>query len=156
MAGVIEPSDGFIVLDGTLLGAWLRGDREPPIGYLPDEPMLVDGSVFHNIVRFQDLSLLSAARGAMRAGVHEVLTALPDGYETRVGPGGRWLSMRERRAVAIARAFHGNPRVLILDRPETGLDDGEIEALTRILDSVRNEGGRAGRCHKRTTHSGVC
>lgn len=140
IAGALTPSAGSADLDGIAIARWQRSQSTPPIGYLPDDALLTEGSVHENIVRFGEASLMSSAAAAIAAGVHERLQALPKGFETEVGPAGSALSMSERRAVALARAVHGNPRVLVLDEPEVGLDGAALRNLVRALEEQRAAG----------------
>jgi ABC-type protease/lipase transport system fused ATPase/permease subunit len=112
----------------------------PPIGYLPDDPALIDGTVHENIARFADASLISVARAALRGGVHETLQGLAAGYDTPVGPHGSGLALRERRAVALARAVHGDPKIVVLDEPEIGLDGASLRRLLAVLGDLKADG----------------
>ena len=140
IAGAIAPVSGVADLDGVPIFRWQRADRDPPIGYMPDEPALVEGTVHQNIARFRDASLMSVAKSGMRAGVHEILASLQAGYDTPVGPNGCHLALRERRAVALARAVHGSPRIIVLDEPEIGLDGQSLRRLVRIMETLKVDG----------------
>lgn len=140
IAGAVVPSSGSAELDGLPVHLWQRDSDATRIGYLPDEPLLVDGTVHENIVRFSDHSLISAARAGIKAGVHQRLQELPNGYETEVGFGGRALSLSERRAVALARAVVVMPRILVLDEPEAGLDGAGMRELIRALEGFKADG----------------
>ena len=140
IAGAVVPASGAADLDGVPISRWQRADGEPPIGYLPDDPALIEGTVHQNIARFREASLMSVARSAMRAGVHETLAALQAGYDTPISPGGGGLALRERRAVALARAVHGAPRVVVLDEPELGLDGQSLRKLMRMMEGLKADG----------------
>ena len=140
IGGAVLPTAGAADLDGVAVAKWQRGDGPPPIGLLTDDPVLVDGSVYENIARFRNSSLVGVAQTAMRAGVHETLSALQNGYDTPVGPNGNGLSLRERRAVALARALHGGPRIIVLDEPELGLDGASLRQLMKVLSDLRQNG----------------
>lgn len=140
IAGAVQPTSGSADLDGVAVVKWQRADGIPPVGYLTDDPVLVEGTVYDNICRFRESTLIGVAQSAMRAGVHETLSALQSGYDTQVGPGGSGLSLRERRAVALARAIHGNPRIVVLDEPELGLDGASLRNLMKMLESLREQG----------------
>jgi PrtD family type I secretion system ABC transporter len=140
LAGVVSPTAGSADLDGVPISKWQRGECAPPIGYYSDEPLLLEGTVHDNIARFRDLSLMSVARAAMRAGVHDTLQSLQLGYDTPVGPQGGHLALRERRAVALARAVAGSPRIVILDEPEAGLDGAALKRLLAMLSTLKSEG----------------
>lgn len=139
-AGAIVPTSGAATLDGVPIARWQRGGNLPVVGYLPDEPVLVEGSVLENIARFCDASLISVARAGLRAGVHEALSALPQGYETLIGAGGSGLSLGERRSVAFARALFGDPKIIVLDEPEIGLDGASLRRLRRMLEELKAAG----------------
>jgi ATP-binding cassette, subfamily C, bacterial EexD len=140
IAGAIVPISGTADLDGVSIARWQRADGDPPIGYLPDEPALIEGTVHQNIARFRDASLMGVAKSAMRAGVHETLASLQSGYDTPVGANGSGLALRERRAVALARAIHGAPRLVVLDEPEIGLDGASLRRLTRMMEALKADG----------------
>ncbi len=140
LAGAALPTSGTADLDGIPIAKWQRGEGNPPVGYLPDDPCLIDGSVHANICRFGDASLFTVARAGMRAGVHETLATLATGYDTEVGPGGSGLALRERRAVALARAVFGAPRVIVFDEPELGLDGGSLRGLLSTLKALKADG----------------
>lgn len=140
LAGAVVPTGGAAELDGVPVSRWQRGQDAPPVGYLPDEPALVEGTVHENIARFTEETLAAVARSGTRAGVHEILSGLQNGYATQVGPGGQHLALRERRAVALARAVHGHPRLVVLDEPEIGLDGQSLRALVEVLRALKAEG----------------
>ncbi|HRY06368.1 MAG TPA: ATP-binding cassette domain-containing protein [Hyphomicrobiaceae bacterium] len=140
IAGAIVPSIGSADLDGVPVHRWQRSGGAPRIGYMGDDPMLADGTVHENIVRFSDQSLMTAAQAGLHAGVHERLQELPHGYETEVGALGRALSFSERRAVALARAVVSSPRILVLDEPEAGLDGAGMRELVHALEKMKADG----------------
>ena len=140
IAGAAVPAAGVADLDGFAIAKWQRATACPPIGYVPDEPMLLEGSVHENIARFQDASSHSVAMAAHAAGVHDSLANLPGGFDTLIGPGGSGLSLRDRRSVALARAAHGTPRVLVLDEPEMGLDQAHVRKLITALQALKDTG----------------
>lgn len=140
LAGAIVPAIGRADLDGIAIARWQRATDEPPIGYMADEPMLIEGTVHDNIVRFSGKSLMNAARAAIRAGVHERLQNLPNGYETDVGPAGMALALSERRAVALARAISADPRIVVLDEPEAGLDGTGLRGLVSTIEELKAAG----------------
>lgn len=140
LAGAVVPASGNADLDGIPIAKWQRTDGEPLVGYLTDDPCLIDGTVHQNIARFGEASQLSVAQAAMRAGVHDILSTLASGYDTQVGIAGSGLSLRERRAVAFARAVSGNPRLIVLDEPELGLDGSSLRRLMSTLADLKAQG----------------
>ena len=140
LAGAIIPSQGAADLDGIPIAKWQRVAASPPIGYLPDEPLLIDGTVHENIARFGDAPMMAIADAAIRAGVLETLKALPFGFDTPVGPQGQALALRERRAVAFARAVFGQPKIVVVDEPELGLDGTALRRLVATLQDLKSAG----------------
>lgn len=140
VAGAVVPTTGSADLDGVPVHRWQRGGGEPRVGFMADDPMLSEGSVHENIVRFSEQCLLTAARAGMRIGVHGRLQELPNGYETEVGPGGRALSLSERKAVALARSVVSMPRILVLDEPEAGLDGAGVRDMLHALGKLKADG----------------
>lgn len=140
LAGAMIPTTGSASLDGLPIAKWQRSAGPVPIGYLADEPLLLEGTVHENIARFADMSMISVARAAIMAGMHETLQSLHAGYDTEVGPSGSYLSFRERRAVALSRAVAGNPKIIVLDEPEIGLDGASMRRLIRDLHALKAQG----------------
>lgn len=147
LAGAITPDQGAIRLDGAKLSDWAPGALGQHIGYLPQEVGLFAGTVGDNIARFAernddnrdaiDRAVVDAAKGA---GVHDMILALPRGYDTELGPNGRGLSAGQAQRIALARAMFGDPVFLVLDEPNAHLDaDGEL-ALINALKAARARG----------------
>ncbi|MEO0547828.1 MAG: ATP-binding cassette domain-containing protein [Pseudomonadota bacterium] len=141
LVGAQRPNTGSVRLDGSSLADWDLTDLGTHIGYVGQEVELFPGTVRDNIARLSstpdDAAVLAAAR---KAQVHELIQRLPNGYDTLVGPGGTGLSGGQKQRIALARAFYGNPRVMVLDEPNANLDEeGEI-ALHRALLSARDAG----------------
>ena len=140
IAGALEPKIGQATLDGVPVARWQRTAERPPVGYLGPDPQLLEGSVHENICGFDEAGALTVARAAIKAGVHELISALPEGYETKVSGDGQSLSQRERRVVALARAVYGKRRIVVLDEPELGLDAQGERRLIRHLSDLKKEG----------------
>ncbi len=140
IAGFIVPEAGRAEIDGEPIDMRQRSSSRPPIGFMPDAPALLPGSVHDNIGGFSAESGVAVVHAASTAGVHDLLVELPMGYETQVGEDGRALSLRQRRAVALARAVFGERRVVVLDQPELGLDEAGIANLLGSLMVLRSAG----------------
>jgi PrtD family type I secretion system ABC transporter len=141
LVGVWPPSKGAVRLDGAELNQWDRGMLGKAIGYLPQDVELFDGTVAENISRFDPSpaseDILIAARAA---NLHDILTALPKGYDTIIGESGNRLSAGLRQRIALARALYGSPFLIVLDEPNSNLDaEGDV-ALREAIRSMRVRG----------------
>jgi ATP-binding cassette subfamily C protein len=144
MVGVWPQLRGKITLDNAALGQWSPEALGQHIGYLPQDVELFDGSIAVNIARFDPQATPEAVLEASRAaGAHDLILSFPNGYGTKIGEGGMALSAGQRQRIGLARAFYGNPFLVVLDEPTSNLDaDGE-EALTEAVLNVRRRGGIA-------------
>ncbi len=142
LVGVWPQLHGKISLDNAALGQWSSEALGRHIGYLPQNVELFDGSIAVNIARFDPHATPAAVLAAARAaGVHDLILSFPEGYGTRIGEGGMALSAGQRQRIGLARAFYGEPFLVVLDEPTSNLDaDGE-EALTEAILGVRRRGG---------------
>jgi len=143
LAGIWHPQRGEVVLDGSPMSKWNTEDLGQQIGYLPQDVELFDGTIRENISRFavapDDAEVLRAAR---EAGIHEMISALPNGYETQIGNGFH-LSGGQRQRLALARALYGDPFVLVLDEPNSDLDAEGEQALREALLAAQARGAIA-------------
>lgn len=136
LMGIWPANAGKVRLDGADITSWDRSELGPYVGYLPQDIELFDGTIADNISRFQAPDSEKIVAAASLAGIHEMILRLPQGYDTVIGGAGGMLSGGQRQRIGMARAVFGEPKLLILDEPNSNLDDqGEkelVESLRRI------------------------
>lgn len=141
LTGLWPAASGSITLDGVPLAQFSPQARAGLIGYVPQQATLFDGTVAWNIARLDGgADPAAVVQAARRACVHDLILSLPQGYQTPVGPDGGWLSGGQRQAIALARAFYGDPVALVLDEPNAHLDAAGVEALNQALRGAKQAG----------------
>jgi len=140
MVGVWPCSYGSVRLDGAEIGQWDAEALGPHIGYLPQDIELFDGTVAENISRFGETDSAKVIEAATLAGIHQMVLRFPQGYDTPLGPGGLGLSGGQKQRIALARALYGKPALVVLDEPNSNLDDAGEAALVAAIDALRKHG----------------
>ena len=144
LAGVWPPLSGTATLGGAALEQYGEEVLARHLGWLPQEVVLFEGTVAENVARLSpDPDADAVVRAAERAGAHEMILALPGGYDFEVSAGGAALSGGQRQRIALARAFYGDPAVVILDEPDAHLDAEGSGALNRAIAGLKARNGAA-------------
>jgi ATP-binding cassette subfamily C protein EexD len=138
--GVWPCTNGKIRIDGAELSHYDREILGKTIGYLPQDIELFDGTISENIARYEDPKPEMVVEAAQVAGVHEMILQLPQGYDTPIGPGGIALSGGQRQRVGLARALYCYPKIIVLDEPNSNLDDVGERALTQAIIELKKRG----------------
>jgi ATP-binding cassette, subfamily C, bacterial EexD len=140
LVGVWPTYAGSVRIDGAEISNWDREQLGPYIGYLPQDIELFAGSIAENIARFGEIDPELVVEAARKTGLHEMILRLPEGYDTQIGVQGATLSAGQRQRVALARAVYGEPRILVLDEPNSNLDEAGEQALVATIQQLRSEG----------------
>ena len=139
LCGIYKPEQGQALIDGSDLAFYDLDSLGFHLGYLAQTTELLAGKVSENIARFHAVDSNAVLKAAQSSGAHEMLTALPEGYETLLGDSGHGLSEGQKRKVGLARALYKDPAIVFLDEPGTGLDDQSLSAVVKVIQSLKSQ-----------------
>ena len=140
LVGIWPCFAGKVRLDGVDVAGWDKTEAGPWLGYLPQDVELLEGTIAENIARFSEVDSDKVVKAAQIAGVHEMILRFPQGYDTRIGPGGGFLSGGQRQRIALARAVYGDPVLVVLDEPNSNLDEMGEAALVKAVGELKAAG----------------
>jgi ATP-binding cassette subfamily C exporter for protease/lipase len=140
IVGVWGAQSGKVRLDGADIFQWPKESLGPYIGYLPQNVELFDGTLAENIARFGDVDMDKVCAASRLLGLEEFVETLPEQYNTRVGTAGAFLSGGQRQRLALARAVYGMPKLIVLDEPNSSLDEQGDALFIELLKALKEAG----------------
>lgn len=140
LVGLWPSMGGKVRLDGADIHTWDKSELGPYLGYLPQGVELLEGTLAENIARFGDVDMVQVEAAARLVGVHELIMSLPQGYNSPVGRDGAMLSGGQRQRVGLARALYGKPVFVVLDEPNSSLDEAGDAALATAIAALKQLG----------------
>jgi ATP-binding cassette subfamily C exporter for protease/lipase len=140
LVGLWPAMSGKVRLDGADIHTWDKAELGPYLGYLPQGVELLDGTLAENIARFGDVDMVQVEAAARLVGLHELIMSLPEGYNSPVGRDGAMLSGGQRQRVGLARALYGKPVFVVLDEPNSSLDEAGDAALANAIAALKQLG----------------
>jgi PrtD family type I secretion system ABC transporter len=140
LLGLWAPAGGSVRLDGVELCDWSHDEVGPHVGYVPQEIDFFEGSVAENIARLGPVDSEKVVQAAELIGMHSTILGFPDGYDTPLGDSGFALSGGQRQRLAIARAVYGSPKYVVMDEPNSNLDDAGEAALVQTINKLKEMG----------------
>ena len=140
LVGLWPAMGGKVRLDGVDIFSWDKSELGPYLGYLPQGVELLDGTLAENIARFGEVDMAQVEAAARLVGVHDLIMSLPEAYNSPVGRDGAMLSGGQRQRVGLARALYGKPVFVVLDEPNSSLDEAGDTALANAIAALKQLG----------------
>jgi ATP-binding cassette subfamily C protein len=141
LTGIWPPAGGKVRLDGAALEQYGTDGLADHVGYLPQDVVLFEGTIAENIARMAlDPDPVKVVEAAKKAGAHDMILRLPDGYDTRLPATGARLSGGQKQRVGLARALYGDPVLVVLDEPNSNLDAEGSMALNLAIRNMKADG----------------
>ncbi len=138
--GIWPSFTGRVLFDGLDIDKIDREDFGPQVGYLAQDVELFDGTIAENIARMSEVDHEKVILAAKHVGMHETILHLPDGYDNQITGKGGTLSSGQKQRIALARAIYDTPKLLVLDEPDSSLDDAGVHALESVLKELKASG----------------
>jgi PrtD family type I secretion system ABC transporter len=139
LCGIYKPQAGQALIDGSDLAFRDLNTLGEHVGYLSQTTELLSGKASANIARFAEIDSKAVLKAAQISGAHEMLTSLPEGYETVLGDAGHGLSEGQKRKIGLARALYLDPAIVFLDEPGTGLDDASLVSVMNVIRELQTQ-----------------
>jgi ATP-binding cassette subfamily C exporter for protease/lipase len=140
LLGIWPDVQGEVFFDGLPVRVLDRAALGAHLGYLPQDVELFEGTIAENVARFGNVEPGLVIDACRQAGLHEMILRFPQGYDTQIGEGGSFLSGGQRQRIGLARAIYGNPRLVVLDEPNSSLDDAGDRALLQAVLAMKERG----------------
>ena len=140
LVGLWPSISGKVRLDGADVQSWDKAELGPYLGYLPQGVELLDGTLAENIARFGDVDMAQVEAAARLVGLHELIMSMPQSYNSPIGRDGTMLSGGQRQRVGLARALYGKPVFVVLDEPNSSLDEAGDAALAGAIAALKQLG----------------
>jgi len=156
LMGLWPTLSGKVRLDGAEVFAWNKTELGPHVGYLPQGVELFDGTLAENIARFGEVDMAEVEHAGRLVGLDALVAELPEGYLSRIGDEGAFLSGGQRQRVGLARAVYGLPRFVVLDEPNSSLDELGETALANLVRYLKSKGSTVVVVTHRTSILAAC
>ena len=140
LVGLWPSISGKVRLDGADVHLWDKAELGPYLGYLPQGVELLDGTLAENIARFGDVDMVQVEAAARLVGLHDLIMSMPQGYNSPIGRDGTMLSGGQRQRVGLARALYAKPVFVVLDEPNSSLDEAGDAALAGAIAALKQLG----------------